>query len=208
MTHVSSRLPTSVELGAVWRAKMQLEIVQNDGGFEDVNRRWEDFLREFEVGYPVSRRDSSLLAQVTDAFLATGGGEYSFDFRDWRDHQVTDEPFAIGDGATTIFPLIKSHAFGTVTHVRRIFRPVSPITLKKNGVETSSGFTVDYNLGIVTFTAAPVGGGTPDSWSWSGEFNVPVRFDKVLSSEAATIHNEHLEKFTLVEKRLRPEDFL
>lgn len=202
--HINQRLPLNVELGAVWRARMQLEVVETDGGFEDVNRRWENFLRAFDVTYPIARRDSSMLAGVTAAFLATGAGEYSFDFRDWRDHTATDAALGLGDGTRTSWPLVKLYAFGTAEHVRRIYRPLAAgLAFKVDGVVTPA-VTVDLDLGNVTFTVPPA----PDAvLSWSGEFNVPVRFDQVLESEAVTTQLEHTQRFTLLEKRLRASDF-
>lgn len=205
--HISTRLPTNVELGAIRRDTMNLEIVRADGGFEDRNRLWSQFLREYEISYPIARRDGSptdALAKVYDAFLASGGGTDSFDFKDWRDNAVTDEPFGTGDGVTTVFPLSKSYVFGTAVHLRRIYRPVSAITVKKAAVVQSSGITIDYELGTVTFTVAPALGA---ALTWTGSFNVPVRFDPSLQSSAVTINNEKYDTFTLFETRLRSEDF-
>ena len=72
---------------------MNLQVVRSDSGHEDRVRLWSQFLREYEVTYPIASRGapSEPLQEVYDAFLATGGGEHSFDFEDWRVKTATDE---------------------------------------------------------------------------------------------------------------------
>lgn len=205
--HIKTRLSKQVELGANRRDTEDLGVQRSDGGHEVRELRASQSLLEFDVSYPISVRTHPRLLEVRDCFKATRGGHHSFDFRDWLDYQATDELFATGDGATTVFQLVKTYSFGGVDHERRIQRPVSPITLKKNGVVTATGFTVDYDLGVVTFSAAPVGGGTPDVWSWSGEFDVPVRFDGVLETSAPRVRLEKVGTVPLLEVRLKPSDF-
>lgn len=209
--HVATRLSDEVELGAIRRDTMALDIVRTDSGHEDRNRLWSQFLREYEVTYPIALRNgepSGALATVYAAFLATGGGEDSFDFQDWRDYSVEEEAFGTGDGTTTAFNLLKTYTFGSRSHVRRIYRPVSAIAIQKNGITVNpADYTVDYELGIVTFDVAPLGGGTPDELSWTGDFNVPVRFDPSMQSSAPTTVHEKFDTFTLYEVRLKAEDF-
>lgn len=198
MAHISTRLAREIELGAVRRDRMDLSVVEKGGGGTVRNRRWSQFLREYDIAYPVSRRDASILQSVIAAFLATGGGEDTFDFEDWRENAVIDEPIGTGDGSTTVFNLIKTYTFGSASHVRRIYRPVTGIVVKKAGVIQTSGFTVNYDTGFITFTVAPASG----LISWSGSFNVPVRFDRSFASTGLTPDLEHIDTFTLYEERL------
>lgn len=204
--HVGTRLSDHVENGAIRRDTMNLEIVRQDGGFEKRNRLWSQYLREYEVTYPLDvRATSDVLAEVYNAYLATGGGEDSFDFEDWRDNEATDEAFGIGDGAETIFPLIKTYTFGSRTHERRIYRPVSAISIKKNTVTVDpADYTVDYNMGTVTFDVAVPNG---EELTWSGSFYVPVRFEPTLQSVGVNAVHEKYDTFTLIEVRLKTEDF-
>lgn len=203
--HIATRLSDEVSLDAVRRDTMQLEIVRGDSGFEDRNRLWSQFLREYEVTYPIATRGaaSTALEEVYNAFLATGGGEHSFDFEDWRDNSATDEVFGVGDGVTTVFSLFKSYTFGSATYSRRIYRPVTGITLEANGGAAGTN-TIDYDLGTVTFNSAPANG---VELTWSGSFYVPVRFDSQIQSTAPTTTLEKFDTFTLYEVRLRAEDF-
>lgn len=200
--HIDTRLSEHVELGATRREIDDVEVVTTDGGNETRNARWSQPLLEFDISFPPSVRDDAVFLEVRAAYRACRGRLHSFKFRDWSDYEATDELFATGDGTTTIFPLIKAYAFGTETFERRIYQPVSAIALKKNGVAMLSGYAVDYDTGEVTFTIAPVGGETPDEISWTGEFDVPVRFDTDLASTGIAPHLEHHETVTLKEVRL------
>lgn len=204
--HVGTRLSNHVENGAIRRDTMNLDIARQDGGFEKRNRLWSQFLGEFEVTYPLDVRETSaILAEVRAAFFATGGGEDSFDFEDWRDKSVTNEQFGLGDGGETEFNLVKAYTFGAHTHSRRIYRPVSAITIKDNGVTVDpADYAVNYNLGVVTFDAAPI---IAHSLSWTGSFYVPVRFEPTLQSVGVNAVHEKYDTFTLVEVRLKAEDF-
>ena len=206
--HIDERLPTNVELGAIRRDLMNLEVIESDSGHEDRNRLWSQFKREYDVTYPIAKRHgptNAAFATVYSAFLATGGGEDSFDLKDWRDFEATDELIGIGDGAETEFPLLKSYSFGSRTHIRRIYRPIDPIAIKADDVTVNpADYTVDYQLGTVTFDAAPAIG---VEITWAGEFNVPVRFEPTIQSVAQTIQNEKYDSFTLKEVRLKAADF-
>lgn len=210
--HEATRLSKQIELGAIGRDTMDLIITRNDGGFEDINRPWDQFLCEYEITYPLRGRTDALFLEVRNAFRATGGGEHSFDFWDWRDFQAEAEEFGIGDGSDTTFQLVKSYGFGTLTHSRRIQRPVLDnaeveeleFEIQVDGTPLASSAYEVSNLGVVTFDVAPLNGVV---LTWTGEFNVPVRFDKVIQSAAPTTEHEKFDTFLLVEKRLRAEDF-
>lgn len=199
MAHIATRLSQNVELDAGRRHLWDVEVVRSDGGSEVRNSRWSQPLLEFTVSYPPAARDNAVFRSVQNAYLATGGGNDSFAFRDWCDYQATDEEFGIGDGATLAFNLFKNYAFGSASFSRRIYLPVSAITIKKDGVTQSSGYTVSYTAGTVTFAVAPAAAAV---LTWSGDFDVPVRFDGAMETTGITTTLEQTEQMTLKEVRL------
>ncbi len=199
MAHIATRLSDHVELGATRRDNDDLEVVRTDGGNEVRNTRWSQPLLSFDISFPPSTRDDAVFLEVRRAYRATRAGLHSFDFQDWSDYTATDAEFGIGDGVTTVFPLYINYTFGTETFSRRIYRPVSAIALKVDGVSFPAGYSVNYTTGIVTFTVAPA---LDDILSWSGDFNIPVRFDGPLESTGIATHLEHHETITLQEVRL------
>jgi uncharacterized protein (TIGR02217 family) len=199
MTHIATRLTENVEIGAIRREEDDIEVVRTDGGNEVRNARWSQPLLAFDVSFPMSERDDAVFLEVRNAYRATRAGLHSFKFRDWSDYQATVSTFAIGDGSTTVFSLAKAYTFGSETFYRRIYNPVSPVALQGDGVTIGSGYSVNYSTGVVTFDVAPL---TDVVLSWTGEFDIPVRFDGQLQSTGVATHLEHHETITLQEVRL------
>lgn len=199
MSHIATRLSDHVEIGAVRIEEQDVEIVQTDGGNEVRNTRWSQPLLRFELSFPMSRRDDEVFLEIRNAYRACRGALHSFKFRDWSDYQATDEQFGTGDGTTTVFNLFKNYEFGSQTQSRRIYQPVSAIVLKGDGVVIAAGYSVNYTTGVVTFTVAPL---DEVVLTWSGEFDIPVRFDTPLQSTGVDSHIEHHESIVLQEVRL------
>ena len=108
---------------------------------------------------------------VIDAFNACRGGAFAFRLRDPVDFEAVDEPFAIGTGASQTVQLVKSYPWGTESVARPIRKPNAGVVIRANGV-VLPGATVNTTTGIATFTA-PAG----QSVTWTGTFDVPVRFE-------------------------------
>lgn len=196
MAHLNERLPVEVEINAmrIDTDFEDVEIARSDGGRETSNIRTSQSPLRFEISYPHSQQDAIYLA-VKAAYKASRGG-HSFDFQDHSEYQATDEQFGTGDGATTVFNLYKSYTFGGVIYSRRIYRPVSPISLKVDGVAFPAGYSVNYTTGIVTFSSAPA---LDEILTWSGDFNVPVRFDSTFNTALPAPHLVHPETMILKE---------
>lgn len=83
--------------------------------------------------------------------------------------------FGTGDGATVYFGLYKTYSSGGVTRTRRIIKPISgTVTIYKNDVAMTTGYSIDYATGIVSIGIAPA---LNDTLKWTGRFYVPVRFE-------------------------------
>jgi uncharacterized protein (TIGR02217 family) len=93
-------------------------------------------------------------------FHARKGRLYGFRFKDWSDYKAVAAPL-VGrlDGK---FQLYQSYNDGTYTTIRKITRPVL------GSVTLTGGGSLDYSTGLVT-------GGT--GGTWTGCFDLPVRFD-------------------------------
>jgi len=83
---------------------------------------------------------------------------------------------------TTTFQLVKYYGAGgaaipSIGYPKRtIHKPVAgTVKVAIAGVETTTGFVVDYTTGIITFAVAPVGTVTGGC-----EFDIPVRFDTAI----------------------------
>jgi uncharacterized protein (TIGR02217 family) len=202
--HIDARLPDEIELGAERRERFNVEVATSDSGYEDRNSLWEQPLVEYEISFPPSTRDATPYTQVIAAFRATGGGRDSFDLEDWSDHEATNEPFGTGDGLEDTFSLIKTYTFGSASLERRVYRPGDDLVIKANGVTVSSSDYTVSDIGVVEFDTPPA---NEAALTWSGTFYIPVRFDMELSLTGLASHLDHIDTFSLVEVRLRSEDF-
>jgi uncharacterized protein (TIGR02217 family) len=143
---------------------------------------WANSRRRYDVAYGIRRADD--LAAVVAFFEARNGRLYGFRFKDWADHKSglpsqvpdpADQQIGTGDGATSVFQLVKGYASGDQTWIRSITKPVADsVRVALDGVEQSSGWSVDTTTGLVTFDTAPV---TGVAITAGFEFDVPVRFD-------------------------------
>lgn len=203
--HIDAQLPPEIELGAKKRPRFDIEITTLDSGYEDRNSLWEQPLVEYDVAYPLSTRDADTpYAEVIAAFFATGGGRDSFDLEDWQDHLCTDEPFGTGDGVEDEFALVKTYSFGSASLARRIYRPGDDLVIKADGVTVAPSAYEVSNIGVVTFDTPPADEAV---LTFSCTFYVPVRFDEEIEITGEATHLDHIEGFTLVEVRLKAEDF-
>jgi uncharacterized protein (TIGR02217 family) len=122
------------------------------------------------------------MARLLEWFHAMMGRAHGFRFKDWNDFEAEDEWFGNGDNVTVDFQLVKTYTVDTQSYQHTITKPVAgTIRVFLDGVEKDEGpgageWELDYTTGIVTMGTAPSAVG-PEVLTWTGEFDVPVRFD-------------------------------
>jgi uncharacterized protein (TIGR02217 family) len=132
--------------------------------------------------------DAATLDTLQGFLHAMRGRAHSFLYKDWNDYRASDEALVL-DGSDES-QLIKTYGASINSWVRNIVKPnADTVVISYN---SGSGFAaltvdVDYTLdavtGIVTWLLDPLPD-TSDAMRWSGEFWVPVRFDRdVLSAQ-------------------------
>lgn len=180
------RLPDDISYGATGGPKFNTVVVGSEAGYEQRIGRWLSARLSWDIKLDIW--DRARLEALLSFFRARMGKLYGFRFKDWSDYTVgmdyvngtgwvhgTPQQFGTGTGVQTAFQLTKRYTSGGVNIDRKITRPVTgSVKIFKAGVEQTSGVTVDYATGIVTFSVAPANGNVI---AWSGQFDVPVRFD-------------------------------
>ncbi|GAB4387779.1 phage distal tail protein, Rcc01695 family [Albidovulum sp.] len=176
------RFPDNISRGARGGPERRTQIVELASGDEERNASWANSRRRYDVAYGIRRADD--LAAVVAFFEARNGRLHGFRFKDWADWKSclpsgtpapTDQAIGTGDGATTVFQLVKAYASGSQTWVRAITKPVAgSVTVAIDGIEQASGWSVDITTGLVTFDSAPATGAAITA---GFAFDVPVRFD-------------------------------
>jgi len=86
MTHLTARLPATVEQGAIRKERYSTDIVETDGGNEVRNARWAEPLRTWEVSFPTSNRNDPTYLSVKSLFRTALGSLHTFEFADWAEY--------------------------------------------------------------------------------------------------------------------------
>lgn len=145
-------------------------------GKEKRNADWDICRHKYTA--PFKNVSEAAYIAIKEVFLVVRGKAHTFLHRDWGDFKAVNAAFGTGDGTTTVFQLRKVSTVGAGTYERVITKPNSaaplelPFSVKVAGVTT--GVAVDDTTGLVTFASAPASGA---ALTWSGEFDVQVRFD-------------------------------
>lgn len=185
MTIPAYRLPKGIERGSRFSPTFSNVIQEAIAGNEQRFARWTKCRGVGDVSYGLERSSDPTgdFRAILAMYRAHVESLYPFRFRDWSDYTATDENFGTGDASTTQFQLTMTYdpsfillgSTGSLLYVRDIFLLASTPVIKVDGVTKT--VTTDYTIGtdgVVTFTSAPANG---KAITWTGEFDVPVRFD-------------------------------
>jgi uncharacterized protein (TIGR02217 family) len=178
------RFPDDIALGSKGGSGYSTGVVRLRSGAEQRNVRRPRQGKRWNVGSGIKLEEDVYDFQVF--FDALKGMAVGFRFKDWTDYRsrgldptqqvaATDQVIATGDALETEFQLIKTYTKGAFSTVRKIFKLVAATPrVALDGVEQMSGWSVDVNTGILTFSSPPAGGAVISA---GYEFDTPVRFD-------------------------------
>lgn len=172
-------LPLPFALGANGGPERRVDVVALGSGREARNTPWAHGRRRYDIGGGVRTLDE--LHALIAFFEARRGRLHGFRFRDPFDCKScapsgapapADQPLGIGDGALTLFQLVKMYG----DYARPIQKPVAAsVRVAVDGEEMGAeAFDVDATTGVVTLAVAPA----EDAIVTAGFiFDTPVRFD-------------------------------
>lgn len=176
------RFPLDIALGAQGGPQRLTDIVTLASGREERNSRWAHARRRYNAGYGVKSRAD--MQAVLAFFEERRGRFHSFLWRDaldWTSSPAggtptpTDQEIGIGDGARTVFALIKRYGAEFDPYLRPITKPVAgSVAVAVDGAAPAGGFSVDLLTGLVTLAGPPATGAVVTA---GFAFDVPVRFD-------------------------------
>ena len=166
------RFPDCFSFGSTGGAGFSTSITELDSGVEYANRNWEQSRHQYVVSFDA--RKPHVVNDLIGFFKNMAGMFSYFRVKDPLDYLDNDLGRYVATSAAGVFAVIdathfqmyKRYTCGALVHNRKIQKPV----VGKVTVTGGTGATVDSTTGIVT-----VASGTPTAWS--GEFDVPVRFN-------------------------------
>jgi uncharacterized protein (TIGR02217 family) len=177
--------PLDIALKSAGGPQRRTDVVVLGSGAEERNARWAHSRRRYDAGYGVKTFEA--LSEVVAFFEERRGRLYGFRWRDRLDHSsaasdavaATDQIIGAGDGATSVFQLVKIYGAFYSPYRRPIVKPVAgSVRVAVAGVEVAEGtaFTIDTTTGAITFLPGhiPASGETVTAGFL---FDVPVRFD-------------------------------
>lgn len=164
-----TRLLDCVSYGSEFGQEFSTRIVSLNSGIERRNINWSMPLGRYSIIYQALKPEDH--QKVRAAHMASMGSAIPFRFKDWSDHQADNEVLGTGTGEEQTLQLVKAYRFGPVELKRIIKKPVaSGLVVYSDGVAIPS--VVDAATGQVTVVA-----NEGELVTWSGEFDIPVRFD-------------------------------
>lgn len=166
------QFPVNIAQGTVGGPRYSTRVITMSSGSEVRIQNWNDGKLEYQVGYTANPAD---MAAIISFFRNRKGKTFGWRLKDWSDYQCLLEALDNSGGGSTL-KLTKTYSSGAFNEIRRINKPCDNGTFKlyHNSVLQSSGYSVDFTTGIVTVSGG-VSGGT---WAWSGDFDVPMRFNQ------------------------------
>jgi uncharacterized protein (TIGR02217 family) len=168
----SPRFPDNIAFSAVGGPKFSTNVIVLVSGYEARNANWTNTRYEYDLAIPP--RSQTEVETINAFFRTVQGRAYGFRFKDYADHTATSQPAtSVGNSPNLDFQMYKRYTSGAQTNDRKISKPVDgTVFVYVSNVLQTTGFTVDYETGVISFSSAPAGAVT-----WSGDFDVPVRFD-------------------------------
>lgn len=155
------QFPTDISAGATGGPGFHTTILTLASGAEQRNIDWSRSRATYDVTHAARTEDQ--MDALIAFFFARRGRAYGFRFKDYLDFSAIEMPIATNvDGN---LQLTKVYTDAVNSTARWITKPVTgSVTFSRVGI------VLDYTSGLCTGTA--VAGDT-----WTGEFDVPVRFD-------------------------------
>lgn len=184
--------PVDIAYGAQGGPGFMTNVLQNPdtGRSVRVSRRATPHYT-YDISTGITTR--AQFAAFLNFFIARRGAAYAFPFYDHMDHSSAgdghatptdiDQLIGTGDNAATAFQLRKVYEDASGSTVRNITLPITgTVVIALDAVPQTSGWSVDTQTGVVTFSTPP-GVGVDVTAGFS--FYVPVRFSDGLDKAAA-----------------------
>ncbi len=176
MAFFEKRFPVGISRGAVGGPGYDNDIIAFHNAREVTISNRDSGLGAWDVVHGIKYIEE--FEELLAFFRTMRGDAHQFRYKDWLDYTFLGQVLGTGDGSKQQFNITKTYGDGTNDEVRRLYKIVQnsvdvPETVYLDDVPQGSGFSIDYNNGIVTFTVAPALGVVV---KMDGEFDVPARF--------------------------------
>ncbi|MEO5740608.1 MAG: TIGR02217 family protein [Vicinamibacterales bacterium] len=172
MSFLNIRFPVNISYGAVGGPGYSTDVVTINSGFENRNQNWSIARCSWDCakGCKTDQDRIDLIA----FFRVAKGKMHSFRWRDFTDYEVASGAGVLSLVSAGVYQLKKRYANAAGTEDRTITLPVSPV-IKQAGITLveSTHYSINLTTGVITTLGSP----SPLPDAWTGQFDVPARFD-------------------------------
>lgn len=180
---IDERLDTCVAYGFMGGPQYSTTVVRMNNGHEQRNGQWLFPIHRYSAQY--MNIDEDLRDEILAAFHVCRGQLHCIRFKDHNDFEGIAQPFLLING---IWRMAKQYTKGAHTTSRLVQAPVQgTITLGGGG----SLANLDYSTGIYN--------GDATGLTWSGEFDVWVRFESDYNAFVIGNRDAHTADISLLE---------
>lgn len=154
--------------GPVWKTS---KATLSDGR-RAVNREWQAPLHRYDISYGIKTEDD--FEEVRALFYNVYGAFDGFRFKDWADFRATKQNSTLTLISGSNWQLQRQYTVGARSFKRDIVKPLSGAVVyrTRSGVESVAVAVVNETTGVAAITGHAGG----DTYTWVGEFDVPVAF--------------------------------
>jgi uncharacterized protein (TIGR02217 family) len=177
MTFLEQRLNTQITTGAVVSITNPGRIkVYTESG--RLTQRFTASAPKHIVELSHGVRTADDFHTVRDLWFVVHFAPYSgFRVKIHNDHTATQQnsTATFQPASSTVLQLQRAHVFGGMMFKRNIYKPVaSTVTVyrTRSGIPGAIASTVDYTTGLATISGHLAG----DTYTWEGEFDIPMTF--------------------------------
>jgi uncharacterized protein (TIGR02217 family) len=186
----SPRFPDHIAIGATGGPEFSTTVVQSIGGQEQRTGHFLYPKHNWDIS-PGVRTNADFMA-VRAFFLNARGRLHGWRFKDNSDYACLHTEGVVTGLTSTTFQLFKAYPSGAQTMLRKIAKPVTgTVEIRVSGSVTAA--TVNTVTGVVTIASAPAAADV----TWSGQFDVPMRFDfdQLKATRIARDFDGHIHQF-------------
>jgi uncharacterized protein (TIGR02217 family) len=167
---LSDRIARGSKGGPVWST----ERVKLRSGRQQKNRAWTMPLHRYDISFGIKTIDDFELVRALH--YNVGGSADGFRMKDWSDYRADQDTSSLTNITGNSWQLQRAYIIGARTFLRDIYKPCStpaPVVWRtRAGVPSAISPAIDTTTGIATITGHQAG----DTYTWVGEFDVPVAF--------------------------------
>lgn len=190
MSYINQRISDCVAYGFTGGPEWSTQIVLLDNGGELRNGQWLYPRHRYSAEY--MNIDPKARDELLSAFHAARGRLYAFRFKDWNDYVAANQSLSVDIGTQNPVQLVKRYYLGGAFAERLIKAPVSGVITGPSGPVSG---VLDNTTGVFT----PSSDWAAGAYSWSGEFDVWVRFDSDFNAFVIGNWQAHTSNIELIE---------